>query len=299
MDWLNYNNLRGFWTTAREGGVGAAARKLRLSQPTISGQIRELERSLGVTLFERTGRRLALTAVGQRVFEQADEIFALGGDILRIARDRGESEVQRVVVGCADVLPKMVTYRLLEPALRHRVRIVARQDRLDVLLAELAINALDLVLADSPIPAGMRVRAFNHLLGESDVAIFATPAKARELARGFPRSMDGAEVLWPGAHTALRRSLDAWSNANTLAPRIIGEFDDSGLLKAFARAGAGAFAAPEVIAEELEQIYGVTRVGRCTGVRERFYAITLERRIRNPAVSAISAHAREVLVGPP
>jgi LysR family transcriptional regulator, transcriptional activator of nhaA len=153
------------------------------------------------------------------------------------------------------------------------------------------------VLADHPIPSGMRVKAFNHLLGESEVALFAAPTKAAELARGFPHSLDGADVLWPGAHTALRRSLDAWCSANGVAPKIVGEFDDSGLLKAFARAGAGAFAAPEVVADELQSVYGVKRIGTCTGIRERFYAITLERRIRHPAVAAISASARGLLIG--
>ena len=298
MNWLNYHHLLYFWMTAREGGVGAAARKLRLTQPTVSGQLRELERNLGVSLFERDGGRLRLTPVGERVFEYADEIFALGDEILRIASGRSQAQSVHLVVGCADVLPKMVAFRLLEPAFRleEPVHVVARQGRVEALLADLCVHALDLVLADAPIPAATRVRAFNHLLGESEVGFFASPSLAEILRPGFPRSLTGQPVLLPASHTMLRRSLDGWFAANAIAPRLVGEFDDSALLKVFARAGVGAFAAPSVVRDELLATYGVDYVGACAGVRERFYAITLERRIRNPAVAAISEAARTLLV---
>jgi LysR family transcriptional activator of nhaA len=300
VEWLNYHHLLYFWMTAREGGVGAAARKLRLAQPTVSGQIRDLERSLGVDLLERDGRGVRLTPMGQRVFEHAEEIFALGDRIKQLAKGNADPEVARLVVGCADVLPKLVTLRLLQPALElgQPVHIVARQDRVDRLLGDLSMNALDVVLADTPLAASPRVRAFSHLLGESEIAIFAAAVLASSLREGFPRSMDGAPMLLPGAHTSLRRSLETWCEANAVVPRVVAEFDDSALLKAFASAGAGAFAAPVVVADELARAYGVEQVGPCNGLRERFYAITLERRIRNPAVAAISAAARNLLVAP-
>ena len=298
MTWLNYHHLYYFWATAKDGTVGGAAKRLRLSQPTVSAQIRELERALGVTLFDRAGRRLRLTAVGQRVFERADEIFSLGDDILRLVGDP-VPEVMRLLVGCADALPKLVAYRLLQPALatQQDVRLIARQGSLSHLLGQLAVHELDLVLADAPIPPGLHLRAFNHLLGESPVALFAMRDRAEALRADFPRCLDGEAMLCPAADTSLRRSVDAWLEANGVRPRIVGEFDDTGLLKTFARAGFGVFAAPTIVADELAHSYGVVPIGTCSAIRERFYAITLEQRIRHPAVSAISAAARALLVG--
>lgn len=294
MDWLNYHHLLYFWTVAREGSVARASERLRLAQPTISGQIRALERSLGHKLFVKKGRGLALTEFGRMVYRHADEIFRLGGELMEAVKGRPSGQPLRLTVGIADVMPKLVTYRLLEPAIRlpEPVRIVCREDRPERLLADLAVHELDIVLADAPIPPSVKVRAYNHLLGECGVSVLATRELAARHSKGFPKSLDGAPMLLPLEGTALRRSLDQWLDAHEIRPRIIAECDDSALIKAFGQAGAGLFVASDVIEEEVRRQYGVRVVGRVPEVRERFYAISVERRLKHPAVVAISEAAR-------
>ena len=298
MEWLNYHHLLYFWTIVREGSVSAAAAELRLAQPTISGQLRGLEEHLGEKLFHRTGRRLTLTETGRVVFRYADEIFGLGRELMDTLKGRPTGRPVRLVVGVADALPKLIAYRLLQPALQlpEPIHLVCREDRSDRLLAELAVHALDLVLADTPIGPTAKVRAFNHLLGECSVTFFAAPRLATH-RRGFPRSLDNAPMLLPTDNTALRRSLDHWFDAQQIRPRIVSEFEDSALLKVFGQEGGGIFAGPSVIEREIQRQYGVRVVGRTDAVRERFYAISVERRVNNPAVIAICATAREKLFG--
>lgn len=297
--WLNYHHLRYFWMAVREGSISAAARRLRLAQPTVTAQIRQLEHSLGVRLLERRGRAVAPTEAGQVVLRYADQIFALGED-LRASLERGVSApALPLVVGVADVLPKLVVYRLLEPALKlpDPVRLVCHEASGDRLLAGLTSHELDLVLADAPVGHGTPVRAFNHLLGDSGTTFFAAPALAARVRRRFPKSLDAAPMLLPTDPCVSRRGLDAWLDAHKLRPHIVGEFADRALLAAFAAAGAGVFAAPTVIERELQSMYKVRVVGRTDDLRERFYAVTMDRRIRHPAVAAISAAARELLTG--
>ena len=299
MEWLNYHHLLYFWTIARTGSVSAAAAELRLAQPTLSGQLRVLEDQLGEKLFQRSGRRLVLTDVGREVYLYADQIFALGRDLLATVRGHPTSRQSRLMVGVANVVPKLIAYRLLEPAIRlpEPVRLVCRQDHAERLLADLAVQALDLVISDEPIAPNVKVRAFNHLLGESGVTFFAVSRLAAAHRRGFPRSLNGAPMLLPVDTTALRRSLDQWFDAHDLHPRIIGVFEDSALLKAFGHAGVGIFAGPTAIEAQIRQQYGVAVVGRTDAVLERFYAITVERRLKNPAIVAISEAARGSLFG--
>lgn len=294
MTWLNYHHLLYFWMAARHGSVSKAAAELRLAQPTLSGQIRALEDSLGEKLFQRVGRRLVLTDVGQAVYRYADEIFSLGREMMDMVKGHPAGRPLRLVVGIADAMPKLIAHRLIEPALHlpEPVRLVCREDQPDRLLAELAIHQLDVVLADAPAPPSVRVKAYNHLLGECGVAFFATPALAARLRRGFPGSLEGAPLLLPGENSALRRSLDQWLAAKGLRPRITGEYDDSALLKVFGQAGAGVFVAPAAIEEEVKRQFGVRVLGRTDEIRERFYAITVEKRLTNPAVVAISSAAK-------
>lgn len=291
MDWLNYHHLLYFWTTATEGGVGAAARKLKLAQPTISGQLRELERTLGVELFRRTGRRLELTPMGRRVFERADAIFSIGREILDLVGGHAPVEALRLVVGFADVLPNLVRCRLLQPALQvpDPVYIVSKQDTTERLLAELATQSIDLMLSDAPIRHGGHVRAYSHLLAESDVAIFACPLLAQRMRPEFPQSLDRAPLLLPSEQAMLRRSLESWWQGVGIEPRLAGEFDDGALLGGLAQAGVGCFAAPISIAESLHAGFGLEQVGVCTGIQERYYAVTLERKAQHPAILAMSA----------
>ena len=299
MEWLNYHHLLYFWVVARHGSVTRAAAELRLAQPTVSSQLRALEDVLGEKLFTRTGRRLVLTDVGRMVFRYADEIFTLGRELLDTVKGRPTGQPMRLTVGIADAVPKLIAYRLLQPALMvaEPVRIVCREDKPDRLLAELAVHGLDLVLSDAPIAPTTKVRAFNHLLGECGVTLFGTAALARAFRRGFPRSLGGAPVLLPTDNTALRRSLDDWFESEGVRPRVVSEFEDSALLMAFGQAGMGLFAAPAAIERQVRSQYGVVVVGRLDAVCERFYAISGERRLKHPAVVAISEAARQRVFG--
>jgi len=299
MEWLNYHHLLYFWVVACHGSVTRAAAELRLAQPTVSTQLRTLENMLGEKLFARTGRRLVLTDVGRLVFRYADEILGLGRELLETVKGRPTGQPMRLTVGIADAVPKLIAYRLLGPALTgaEPVRIICREDKPDRLLAQLAVHGLDLVLSDAPIGPTTKVRAFNHLLGECGVTFFAAPALARTCRRGFPRSLGGAPMLLPTDNTALRRSLDDWFESEDIRPRVASEFEDSALLMAFGQAGMGLFPAPSAIERQVRSQYGVVVVGRLDTVRERFYAISGERRLKHPAVVAISEAARQRVFG--
>ena len=294
VEWLNYHHLLYFWMVAREGSVARASEKLRLAQPTLSGQIRRLEEQLGEKLFARSGRGLVLTDVGRVVYGYADEIFGLGRELMETVRGRPTGRPGRLVVGVSDWLAKLLVYRVLQPALRlsDEIRLVCHEGRPEALLAELALHNLDVVLSDSPVPAGVRVRAFSHLLGECGVTVVASPREAARLRRRFPESLTGAPMLLPGVHATLRRGLDDWLERRGVRPRVVAEFDDSALLSAFGQETGAAFPIASAIEAEARRQYGVAVVGRIDEVRERVYAITVERKIRHPAVQAISEAAR-------
>jgi LysR family transcriptional activator of nhaA len=295
VQWLNYHHLFYFWTTAHEGGVTRAAKKLRLSQPTVSEQIKRLEELLGSPLFERKGRSLVLTELGRTVYGYADEIFSLGRELLDAAKSQGATRPRRLVVGVADVLPKLVVYRLLEPALQLGSELICREDSMEQLLAGLSIHEVDLVLSDSPVGANVGVRAFNHLLGESSISFFAVKEQAARLKRGFPGSLDGERFLYPAEQTVLRRSLEQYFEDVAVRPQFAAEFADSALAMSFGQAGAGIFAGPTVLEREIKKQYGVALIGRARQLRERYYAISGERRLAHPGVVAISQAARRLL----
>jgi LysR family transcriptional activator of nhaA len=297
MEWPNFHHLLYFWTVAREGSILAACKKLYVSQPTVSAQIRALERSLGQPLFTRRGRRLELTDMGHVALRYADEIFTLGRELAETFEGRPVGRGLRLVVGIADVVPKLIAYRLLESALQlpESVELVCLEGKSDRLLAELAVHELDLVLTDAPVGPSVNVRAFSHLLGECALAVFGTATLARRFKKGFPASLVEAPFLLPTETCTIRRELNQWFFAQGITPRIAGQFEDSALLKVFGQAGRSLFFGPTAIAGEIEQQYGVQRIGVLDRVRERFYAISVERRIRHPAVLAISTAARHDL----
>jgi LysR family transcriptional activator of nhaA len=284
---------------AREGGVTKASEQLRLAQPTISGQLKALEEALGEKLFERTGRRLVLTDVGRVVYRYADEIFTLGRELQDTLKGRPTGRPVRFTVGVADAVPKLVAYRLLQPALTlpEPVHVVCREDKPERLLSELGLHSLDLVLSDAPASPGVNVKAYSHLLGETPVAFFGTEALAAAHGKGFPRSLDGAPVLLPTEGSSLRRSLEQWFDAEGLRPRVVGEIEDSALLKVFGQAGTGLFPAPVAIEAEIRVQFGVRVVGRVDAVKARFYALSAERKLKHPAVLAIREAARSELFG--
>lgn len=291
---LNLKHLHYFHAVAKAGAINRAAEKLHLTPQTLSGQLTQFEQRLGVALFRRAGRRLELTETGRLALSYAEELFQVSAELEEVLRGGQEERAFPFRVGIADVVPKSIAHRLLAPvlALPEPVRLMCREDRLERLLAELAIHRLDMVLADRPMPSGMDVKGYSHPLGECGVAFFAAPDLAARLPGDFPQRLDGAPLLMPGEDSALRAPLTRWLERGNLHPRIVAEFDDSALMKAFGKAGNGVFPAPAAISQEVESQYGVVRLGETLELRERFFVISVERRLTHPAVRAVSEGAR-------
>jgi LysR family transcriptional activator of nhaA len=295
MNELNYHHLRCFWAVAHEGTIAKACRMLHLTQPTISEQLRSLAQALGAELFVRDGRRLRLSDTGRMVLGYADEIFALGREL---HDSLGDGQVARripVVIGVSDSVSKLIACRLIEPALHlpEPVQVTVQEDRHDMLVQRLAAHELDLVLSDAPLEAHLRIRAFNHVLGESAMAVFGAPAFAR-LARGFPASLAGAPLLAALPGSAERRAWDAWCTDRGLALRVVAQVQDSALMKTMGQAGLGLFAAPDAIADIICRTFQVRRIGVIAELRQRFYGISPDRRLANPAMQAIMASGRNL-----
>lgn len=295
MEWLNYHHLLYFWTTVKEGGLAQAAKKLRLAQSTISAQIHAFEDSMGEKLLVRSGRKLELTEMGHLVFRHAEEIFALGRELQETIKRRPTHRRGRLTIGIADVLPKLVTRRVLESALKFSasIRLICREDKPERLVAELANHQLDIVLSDSTVPAHHPVKTFHHLLGVSEISFLATKPLAQTYREGFPHSLNRAPVLLPTENTTLRRNLEQWFSEMNIEPLIVAEFEDSALLKVFGQTGEGIFPVPTLVAQEVTEQYHVEQVGTTPDVQERFYAITMERKITHPAVIAMSKSLRQ------
>jgi LysR family transcriptional activator of nhaA len=297
MEWLNYHHLLYFWTVVRSGTIAKAAEQLRVSPPAISSQLRQLEDSLGEKLFSRVGRKLELTELGKTVFEYADDIFALGRELVDTVKNRAPGRHVRVEIGVVDVLPKLIAQWLIEPALRlgDTVRIVCREAASDQLIARLATTELDLVLSDSPVDPNLKIRAYNHLLGECGVTFVATEEIAKQLHGRFPKSLNGIPMLLPTDNTAFRRNLDFWFDKTELRPIVMAEFEDYALLRAYGQAGTGVFPVPSVFEAQLRRQDKLRRIGSTEEVRLYFYGISGERKIKHPAVAAICNTARRDL----
>ena len=295
---INFKHLHYFLVASKEGGVTRASKRLHLTPQTISAQISLLERQLGEVLFTRTGRELELTEAGRLVSSYAEEIFSLGGELEEIVRNLPDGNPLLFKVGIADVVPKSIAYRLLAPALQlpESVKIICREGSVKSILAELAVHRVDLVIAGSAIPASISLRGYNHLLGDCGITFLATTELADTLDRVFPQCLSGAPFLLPGEATEIRSRLLQWFEQLRVHPRIVGEFDDSALMKAFGRAGVGVFIVPTPIAAEIRKQYEVVEIGQTDEVRDCFYAITVERKISHPAVAAVTEAAREWLV---
>ena len=299
MRHLNFNHLYYFWVVAREGSIVKAAEELCLTSQTISGQLRLLEDAVGQKIFSRAGRGLALTETGRVMFEYADEMFRLGTELRDVIKGRKADGPMVFHVGIADVVPKLIAWQLLQPAysLGSPVRIVCREAHLDQLLADLAIHQIDMIIADAPMAPGINVKAFNHLLGESGVSFFAAPTLIPKLKGQFPLCLNDAPFLVPTSASNLRRALQRWFDDQELRPDIVGEFDDSALVKAFGQAGVGVFTAPTAIEQYVSKQFNVECLGRTTDIKESFYAISAERKVKHPALLAIREAARKNLIG--
>lgn len=294
MSWLNYHHLRYFWMVAREGSLRRAAEKLNVSQPSISAQISELEDTLGEKLFRRQGRGNVLTDAGQIALRYADEIFTLGSELTGAIRQSPSAQAVRLHVGVADAVPKLVTNEILRPVfgMTQKVHLICREGKTNDLILHLSAHRLDIVISDEPASSAHQGRVFNHHLGESGATFCAERKLALRLKRGFPKSLHLAPALLPAEGTSFRRSLEKWFQELGIRPRITADFDDAALMKVVAAEGAGFIALPSVVAQEAEQRYGLRPIGTTDRCRENFYAITAERRITHPAVTAITERAR-------
>ena len=299
MEWLNYHHLRYFLAVAQEGGLRAAAEKLHVSPPSISAQIRELEETLGEKLFRRSGRANVLTDAGQIALRHAEEIFSLGRELVSAVKQHPTSRVVRLHVGVADAFPKLVTYEILKPLFARvdPIHVVCREGKLEDLLPQLAAHRLDIVLSDEPAPSTAKIRAFNHLLGESGVTFCAAAEQAVKLRRGFPRSLHGAPAFLPAENTALRRSLENWFRSLQIRPRVVAEFDDAALMKVAAANGLGFVPIPTIVEKEALARYDLRRIGATKRCRDQFYAITAERKITHPLISMITERAQRLTFG--
>jgi len=282
---------------AKEGGIARASERLHITPQTISGQISLLEAHFGADLFTKVGRNIELTETGHSVLSFANEIFSLGSELEQMMHHLPEDRPQQFRVGVVDVVPKSITHRILLPALKmsDSIRMVCREADLDTLLAELSVHRLDLVLADRPIPPTVSTRGFSHKLGECSVSFFATEQLQKQLTGDFPNNLNGAPILLPSRGNQLRSEIDQWLDNNRIHPRIVGEFDDSALMKAFGQEGAGIFLAPSAIEDEVMHQYNVSSIGQSHEVKESFYAISVERKIINPIVSAVMESANNSL----
>jgi LysR family transcriptional regulator, transcriptional activator of nhaA len=299
MEWLNYNHLYYFWKVLRAGSLTRACEELRLAPPTVSAQLRSLEQQLGEKLLMKVGRRLVPTEMGQVAFRYAEEIFSLGQELMDALKQRSTNKPLRLVVGVDDVLPKEIAQELIDPALRLPTPVVLRchESNLEALMAKLAIHEIDVVLSDSAVTPSLNIRAYNHLLGESRVVWIGTPELAKRHRLGFPKSLNGAPILLPTDDTAIRRKLDRWFDAHGVRPNLVGEFDDFALLRAFAETGVGLFPVPMVLERKFRSKYRFMRIGEADGVTAQFYAVSIERKLKNTAVIAICESARQQMFG--
>lgn len=293
---MNLKHLRYFWAIARFGGLSRAAEQLKLSPGTLSGQVAELQLGLGVELLRQVGRGLELTDAGRVAYSYADEIFGLTDELESQVRAMPSGRARLFRVGMTDAVPRSLAYRLLAPLVEDQaVRLTASHERLDVLLADLALHRLEVVIADRPLPSGSAIKAYNHVLGTTPMGLFADPTLARRLRPRFPASLEAAPLLVPGRDSVVYEQLRQWLESHRLAVRIVGEFDDGGLMKTFGASGIGAFPAPLTVRGEIERLYGVELIGVMEGVTERYYAISTERRATDPQVVRLLALAEELL----
>ncbi len=286
---LNFRHLHYFWVVAKEGSVTRAAERLGLAIQTVSAQLSLLEQSVGKALFKLQGRRLVLTEAGQTALCYADQIFLLGEQLQEALADIDTEPVMRLTVGISDSLPKLIASRMLDAALAlpQRVRLICYEEQFESLLGKLSVHKLDVMLTDRPVPPGSSLRVFSHLLGETQISLFALPALAERYRENFPKSVNGAPLLLPTRNNAVRGRIDNWLEMNDLHPDLIGEFDDNALLHTFGRAGRGLFPAPSVLAQDVLGQFGAVEVGAMSQVREQIYVISNERKIRHPATEAI------------
>jgi len=287
---FSYRHLYYFWVVAKEGGMVRAAERLGMAVQTVSTQVRELERSLGFALLKPAGRGLALTEAGLAAMRQAEQIFQLGEQLPAALREATGSPAVRLTLGVSDTLPKLAVRLLMQPVMQAPgLRLLCHEDKFDDLLGDLALHRLDVVLADRPAPSNPNLKVYSHSLGSSTLAWYAPPVWQTAARQDFPHSLASVPVLLPSGHADVRTALDQWFERLGIRPHIVGEFEDSALLKTFGASGMGVFPAAELVHEELTSRYGVARVGACDGVAEHFFAIAAHKKVLHPLVRMLLA----------
>lgn len=297
-DDLNYRHLLYFWAVAKEGSITRAAERLELSVQAISTQLGQLERQLGQALFAPQGRSLTLTEAGRTALAYADQIFQTG-EKLRQALAESTQTRPKFSVGVTDAVPKLIAFRLLESVLRPPLacRLECIEGEFERLLGELALNRLDLVVADRSAPQRANLKLHSHLLGNVGVSLFGSADLHKRYASNFPQSLEGAPLLLPARSDPLRGAIDTWLESHELRPDIVGEFTDSALLKTFGRAGLGLFPAPAAMDAEILSQFAAKPLGPLQGVSESWYAISTHKRVPHPAVAIIEEAGGQRLTG--
>lgn len=290
---FNYKHLYYFWVVAKEGSMSRAADKLDVAVQTISAQVRGLERALGYALLKPAGRGLVLTDAGLAAMQQADLIFQLGENLPAVVRDAISAPSVRLAVGISDGLPKLVVRRLLQPVVAEpHLRLLCHEGEFEDLLGDLALHRLDIILADRPAPANPNMKLYSHAMGSSPVSWYASAELYKAARQDFPFCLAQVPVLLPTAHNDVRARIDQWFERRGIRPRIVGEFEDSALLKTFGASGMGVFPAVQWVHQELLAHDAVKMVGLCDGVEENFFAIGTEKKVQHPLVQRLLTVAR-------
>lgn len=296
-EWLNYHHLRYFHAIAQTGSLRRASEQLRISQPSICAQVKQLEAALGEPLYRRSGRSIVLTEFGRLIYGYAEEIFALGRELLTTAKRAPGGRKLRLQIGIVDSFPKLYSLQVLRPVFAHQppIHLTCREGKIDDLLGQLAAHRLDGLLADEPPPSNANVKTFTHPLGSSGMSFCASPGLARGLRGRFPRNLHGAPILLPTQNTALRRDLELWFRAEGIQPEVVGEFEDAALAKIVASDGVGITVTPTAVVSEALDRYGLVALGKTEQCQTQLYLITAERRIEHPAMAVLARNA--VLAG--
>ena len=287
---FSYRHLYYFWVVAKEGGMAKAADKLDMAVQTISTQVRELEKSLGYELLKPAGRGVSLTDAGKAAMQQAELIFQLGEKLPDLVSDAVGSPSVRLAVGISEGLAKLAVHHLMQPVMTTpHLRLICQEDEFEDLLGDLALHRLDVVLADRAAPNNPNLKVYSHSLGSSNLSWYAPPTWLAAAKKGFPQSLATVPVLLPTSHAAVRPRIDHWFERLGVKPNIVGEFEDSALLKTFGAAGMGVFPAADLVQAELMTRYAVKPIGACDGVAEHFFAISSHKKVLHPLVQKLSS----------
>jgi LysR family transcriptional activator of nhaA len=294
---FNYKHLHYFWVVAHEGSIAKASEKLHITPQTISGQLSILEASVSNPLFIKEGRGLRLTDTGRLVLGYANDIFELGNELRDVLRGNPQVGPSEFIVSAASALPKTIVQKILQPSMNmdQGIQLTCREGPVESILAELAIHKVDMVLSDTPITGSLSIKAYSHKLGESGLTFFATAKLAKQYRQGFPHSLNQAPLLMPTNQFAIRQLVNYWLDEQQIYPNVKGQFDDSALMKSFGQSGLGIFFMPSIIAEEVCQNFNVEVLGSTEQVKQKFYAISVERKVKHPAVAVICDTARHTL----